>query len=94
MREGVATWDREQFLTVTLGKKRKVIAIDRVSVGSLTASIVLPREVFEVIVPANVAAFIYLQNHASGDPTPSKEACLPKLWPRQSLPAQSHLSHA
>ncbi|MGD0949301.1 MAG: JAB domain-containing protein [Candidatus Binatia bacterium] len=60
MREEVATWDREQFLTVTLGKKHKVIAIDRVGVGSLTASIVIPREVFKGIVPANVAAFICL----------------------------------
>ena len=94
LREEVATWDREQFLTVTLGKKHKVIAIDRVSVGGLTASIVHPRQVFKGIVLANVAAFICLQNHPSGDPTPSKEACLPKLWRRQSLPAQSHLSHA
>ena len=82
MREEGATWDRERFLTVTLGKKHKVIAIDRVSVRGLTASIVLPRQVFKGIVPANVAAFIRLQNHPSGDPTPSKEACLPTRSPK------------
>jgi DNA repair protein RadC len=76
------TWDREQFLTVTPDNKRKVIAIDRVSVGSLTASVVHPREVFKGIVPANVVAFICLQNHPSGDPTPSKEACLPTRSPK------------
>lgn len=72
-RDEAATWDREQFLTVILDNKHKVIAIDQVSVGSLTASIVHPREVFKAIVLANAAAFICVHNHPSGDPTPSKE---------------------
>jgi len=42
-REEAATWDREYFLTILLDNKHKVLAIDQVSVGSLTASIVHPR---------------------------------------------------
>ena len=44
-----------------------------VSVGSLTAAIVHPREVFKVILLANAAAFVALHNHPSGDPAPSPE---------------------
>jgi DNA repair protein RadC len=39
----VATWDRERFVTVMLDNKHQVIAVDEVSVGSLTASLVHPR---------------------------------------------------
>jgi DNA repair protein RadC len=72
-RDEAASWDREQFLTVILDNKHKVLAVDQVSVGSLTASIVHPREVFKAILLANAAAFICVHNHPSGDPTPSKE---------------------
>ena len=43
------------------------------SVGSLTASIVHPREVFEVAIRHNAASIILLHNHPSGDPSPSRE---------------------
>ena len=44
-----------------------------VSVGSLTASLVHPREVFKVAILANAAAIICCHAHPSGDPTPSAE---------------------
>lgn len=44
-----------------------------VSVGSLTASLVHPREVYKAAIVANAAAIIALHNHPSGDPTPSIE---------------------
>ena len=57
----------QQLLRCRVGlDKNKVIAIDQVSIGSLTASVVHPRQVFKSIVPANVAASICLQNHPSG----------------------------
>lgn len=43
------------------------------SVGSLTASIVHPREVFKAAIIENAAAIILLHNHPSGDATPSQE---------------------
>jgi DNA repair proteins len=44
-----------------------------VSEGSLTLSIVHPREVFTLAVRESAAAVIFLHNHPSGDPTPSRE---------------------
>ena len=41
--------------------------------GSLTVSIVHPREVFTLAVKESAAAVIFLHNHPSGDPTPSQE---------------------
>ena len=44
-----------------------------VSVGSLSAAIVHPREVFAPAIKERAAALIVLHNHPSGDPTPSAE---------------------
>lgn len=73
LREEAASWDRERFLTVILDNKHRLLGIDQVGIGSLTAAIVHPREVFKGIILANAAAFICVHNHPSGDPTPSKE---------------------
>ena len=43
------------------------------SIGSLTASIVAPREVFKVAILANCANILIAHNHPSGDCQPSKE---------------------
>ena len=45
----------------------------QVSEGSLTASIVHPREVFAPVVRESAAAVLFVHNHPSGDPTPSRE---------------------
>ena len=44
-----------------------------ISIGSLTASVVHPREVFKAAVQNSAAAMILVHNHPSGDPSPSKE---------------------
>lgn len=67
------TWDREHFLTLILDGKSRVLGLDEVSVGSLTATLVHPREVLKAIILANGASFISVHNHPSGDPTPSPE---------------------
>lgn len=67
------TWDREHFLTVILDGKSRVLGVDEVSVGSLTATLVHPREVLKALILANGASFISVHNHPSGDPTPSRE---------------------
>ena len=41
--------------------------------GTLSASLIHPREVFKAIILANAAAFLAVHNHPSGDPTPSRE---------------------
>jgi DNA repair protein RadC len=58
LQEEVATWDRERFVTLLLDNKHHLIGIEEVSVGSLTSTIVHPREVFKAIILSNAAAFI------------------------------------
>lgn len=65
--------DREQFLVCGLDAKHCIIGINVVSMGSLTMSIVHPREVFKPLILMNAAAWICAHNHPSGDPTPSLE---------------------
>jgi DNA repair protein RadC len=65
--------DREHFVVILLDQKHGIIGINTVSVGSLTASIVKPREVFKPAILANAAAIICGHNHPSGDPQPSRE---------------------
>jgi DNA repair protein RadC len=65
--------DREQFLVCGLDAKHCIIGVNVVSVGSLTLSIVHPREVFKPLILMNAAAWIGVHNHPSGDPTPSQE---------------------
>ncbi len=65
--------DREEFWALHLNNKNKCIGYEVVSVGSLTASIVHPREVFKGILLNNAAAVIFAHNHPSGDPEPSRE---------------------
>lgn len=64
---------RELFKVVLLDAKNTVIKESTVSEGSLTLSIVHPREVFALAVRESAAAVIFLHNHPSGDPTPSPE---------------------
>jgi DNA repair protein RadC len=65
--------DRESFVVLMLNAKNRVIGINEVSVGSLTSSLVHPREVFKPLILHNAVAFIMGHNHPSGDPTPSQE---------------------
>ena len=65
--------DREEFIVICLDQKNKIVAINSVSVGSLTVTVVHPREVFKVAVLCNSAAIIVAHNHPSGDATPSEE---------------------
>jgi len=65
--------DREVFSFIALNVKHRVIGIHDVSVGSLTASVVHPREVFKAALLMNSAAIIIAHCHPSGDTTPSRE---------------------
>ena len=72
-RERFIRADREEFIVLLLDAKNKLLGFHVVSVGSLTSSVVHPREVFKVAILGNAAAVILLHNHPSGDPTPSNE---------------------
>ncbi|MDZ4170330.1 MAG: DNA repair protein RadC [Coriobacteriia bacterium] len=63
--------DREHFWTLALNTKNRLLRIIEVSVGSLSASIVHPRELFKDALKASAASVVLVHNHPSGDPTPS-----------------------
>ena len=65
--------DREEFRVLLLNAKHRVMGVHTVSVGSLTVSIVHPREVYKAAILANAAAIIGIHNHPSGNPDPSPE---------------------
>jgi len=65
--------DREEFRVLLLDAKHHVMGVHTVSIGSLTVSIVHPREVYKAAILANAAAIIGIHNHPSGHPDPSPE---------------------
>jgi DNA repair protein RadC len=73
VRERLGDADREHFVALLLDRKNKLIGINTVSIGSLTAAIVHPREVFKPAILGNAAAIVCAHNHPSGDPQPSAE---------------------
>lgn len=64
---------REIFYVVLLTNKNRKICEVKVSEGSLTASLVHPREVYNPAIRESAAAVIFVHNHPSGDPAPSPE---------------------
>ncbi len=64
---------KEHFVCLFLNTKNHVIGQETLSMGSLNASIVHPREVFRAAIKRSSASIICVHNHPSGDPTPSPE---------------------
>ena len=63
--------DREKFICIHFNIKNKIISYEVVSMGSLTSSIVHPREVFKAAILANAASVCFLHNHPSESTEPS-----------------------
>jgi DNA repair protein RadC len=70
--ELLADRDRETVATLLLATSHRPLGLHIVSVGTLDAAPVHPREVFKAAVLANAASLIIAHNHPSGDPTPSR----------------------
>ena len=64
---------RECFLVVMLDGRHRILGDETVSIGTLTASLVHPREVFRPALERAAAAIVLVHNHPSGDPSPSGE---------------------
>ena len=73
VRGRIAHLDRENFVVVLLNTKNEVIGTPLVSVGTLSASLVHPREVFKPAIRASAASVILAHNHPSGEVEPSRE---------------------
>ena len=65
--------NQEHFVVLLLDGRHRVLGEEIVSLGTLTASLVHPREVFRPAIRASAAALILVHNHPSGDPEPSPE---------------------
>lgn len=65
--------DREMLLVCCLNTKNEPNCINTVSIGTLTSSLVHPREVFKASIMSNSASIILAHNHPSGNSTPSEE---------------------
>jgi len=64
---------REVFLALLLDGKHRLERVETISVGTLTSSLVHPREVFGPALRESAAALIAVHNHPSGDPEPSPD---------------------
>lgn len=65
--------DRENFIIFMMDRKNNIIGINTVSIGSVSSSVVHPREVFKPAIIAGASGIILVHNHPSGDTAPSKE---------------------
>lgn len=73
LRGRLAHLDRERFVVVLLNTKNAVLAAETVSIGTLSSSLVHPREVFKPAIQAGAASVILVHNHPSGKAEPSRE---------------------
>jgi DNA repair protein RadC len=73
LRGRIANRDRENFVVLLLNTKNEVIEMPTISVGTLSASLVHPREVFKPAIKASAASVILAHNHPSGKDEPSRE---------------------
>src|SRR3990167_7162410 len=64
---------KEHFYVLCLNARRQLLKVELVSVGTLSASLVHPREVFSAAISSGAAAAGAMHNHPSGDPSPSAE---------------------
>src|SRR6516165_7586530 len=73
LQEYFADTDREMFVVILMDRKNGIIGLNTVSIGSLTASVVHPREVFKPAILSNASSILLSHNHPSGCPLPSQE---------------------
>jgi DNA repair protein RadC len=64
---------REHFIVVLLDAKNNVMRWSTIHIGTLTMSVVGPREVFREAIREGASSIIVAHNHPSGDPEPSPE---------------------
>ena len=64
---------KECFVMLGLDGRRRIIHHEVVSIGTMTATLVHPREVFKSAILHDCSSILVAHNHPSGDPTPSHE---------------------
>ncbi len=64
---------KEQFIILLLDMKNRVIKDETISIGTLNASVIHPREIFKSAIKESANSIILVHNHPSGEPEPSQE---------------------
>ncbi|MGI5826399.1 MAG: RadC family protein [Patescibacteria group bacterium] len=72
LRTKITRFAKEHFVVVSLDSRNTVLGVDTVSIGTLNASLVHPRETFEAAIARHAAQVIIAHNHPSGDVEPSQ----------------------
>jgi len=73
IRASVKDKAKEHFKLILLNPRNKIIGISTISIGTLNASLVHPREVFKDAIMHSAASVVLAHNHPSGDPEPSED---------------------
>ena len=73
LQKSIGLEKKEHFVMLSIDARNNLIKISDISVGSLNASVVHPREVFKEAIQASAAQIIIAHNHPSGDPQASPE---------------------
>lgn len=71
--ERMRYYKKEFFNALLLNAKNEIISEENISVGDLSSSQVHPREAFNPAIRKSAASVVFVHNHPSGDPTPSRE---------------------
>ena len=64
---------KEHFKVLSLDSRNNLIGVDDVSIGTINANLVHPREVFKTAIQHLAASVVIAHNHPSGDPEPSED---------------------
>jgi DNA repair protein RadC len=73
LKEKIGGEKKEHFYILALDSRNNLIKMNNISIGTLDASLVHPREVFKEAIQASAAKVIIAHNHPSGDPEPSED---------------------
>lgn len=73
IKDEIKDYKKEHFILISFNTRNIVIGVDKISIGTLTASLVHPREVFKDAIRRHAASIIVAHNHPSEDPEPSEE---------------------
>lgn len=73
VRAGIKDKAKEHFKLITLNTRNRITGISTISVGTLNASLVHPREVFREAIQRAASTVVLAHNHPSGNPEPSDD---------------------
>lgn len=69
----IVNYKKEHFVVISLDIRNKFLGMDTISIGTLNANLVHPREVFDAVIRRHAAQIIIAHNHPSDDPEPSED---------------------